>query len=96
MRSVECFSADSTSGQSSRDGAVDAAVADEDDVAIVGEPARRSEKSMFVMPGPPWRRKIGSAGSSDLARMRVTGNAISRDSGSARFSGTTSVPQSAA
>ena len=29
------------------------------------------------------------------ARMRVTGSAISRDCGSARFSGTTSVPQSA-
>ena len=51
---------------------------------------------MFVMPGPPWRRKIGSAGCAERARMRVTGSAISRDRGLARFSGTTSVPQSAA
>ena len=50
---------------------------------------------MFVMPGPPWSRKIGSAGSSDMARMRFTGSAMSRDCGSALFSGTTSVPQSA-
>ena len=50
---------------------------------------------MFVMPGPPSRRKIGSAGWSDLAWIRVTGSAIRRESGSARFSGTTSVPQSA-
>ena len=76
-------------------GAVHAAVADEDDVVLVGEPARLVN-SMFVMPGPPWRRKIGSAGCSDRARMRVTGSAIRRDCGSGRFSGTTSVPQSAA
>ena len=50
---------------------------------------------MLVMPGPPWSRKIGSAGSSVRARMRFTGKAMSRDCGSARFSGTTSVPQSA-
>jgi hypothetical protein len=43
----------------------------------------------------PSRRKIGSAGWSDLARMRFTGSAISRDPASERFSGTTSVPQSA-
>src|ERR687892_261438 len=51
---------------------------------------------VLVMPGPPSRRKIGSLGSPDVARMRVTGSAIRRDSGSARFSGTTRVPQSAA
>ena len=51
---------------------------------------------MFVMPGPPSRRKIGSFGCCESARMRVTGSAISRDCGSAGFSGTTSVPQSAA
>ena len=31
------------------------------------------------MPGPPSSRKIGSAGWSDLAWIRVTGSAISRD-----------------
>ncbi len=50
---------------------------------------------MFVRPGPPSRRKIGSAGLAELAWMRVTGSAIRRDCVSARFSGTTSVPQSA-
>ena len=50
---------------------------------------------MLLRPGPPSRRKIGSAGRGERERMRVTGTAISRDSGSARFSGTTSVPQSA-
>src|SRR4029453_12037798 len=50
---------------------------------------------MFDCPGPPVRKKTGSLASSDLARMRVTGSAISLDSGSARVSGTTSVPQSA-
>ena len=44
---------------------------------------------MFVMPGPPSSRKIGRPGCAERARMRVTGNAISRDCGSARFSGTT-------
>jgi hypothetical protein len=52
-------------------------------------------KSMFVLPGPPSRRKIGCAGCGDRERMRVTGSAMSLDFGSARFSGTTSVPQSA-
>ena len=51
------------------------------------------ENVMFVRPGPPSRRKTGSPGCSERARMRVTGRAISRDPGSARFSGTTSVPQ---
>ena len=51
---------------------------------------------MFVMPGPPCRRKIGSAGSAERARMRVTGSAIRRESALCLFSGTTSVPQSAA
>ena len=35
---------------------------------------------MFVMPGPPWRRKIGSAGMGGCARTRVIGSAISRES----------------
>ena len=51
---------------------------------------------MFVMPGPPWRRKIGTPGWAEWARIRVTGSAIRREFGSWRFSGTTSVPQSAA
>jgi hypothetical protein len=51
---------------------------------------------MFEMPGPPWRRKIGSPGLSDRARMRVTGTAIRRDPGSDASSATTNVPQSAA
>ena len=51
---------------------------------------------MFVIPGPPCRRKIGSAGSAERARMRVTGSAIRREPALCRFSGTTSVPQSAA
>ena len=50
---------------------------------------------MLVMPGPPLRWKIGASGCDERARIRVTGSAISRDRGSARFSGTTSVPQSA-
>ena len=50
---------------------------------------------MFVCPGPPSRRKTGSFGWAERALMRVTGSAISREPGSARFSGTTSVPQSA-
>ena len=53
-------------------------------------------KVMFVIPGPPWRRKIGSAGSADRARMRVTGTAIRREPAVCLFSGTTSAPQSAA
>ena len=44
------------------DGAVDAAVADEDDVALVGEAARLLEKSCSCARGRPARRKIGSAG----------------------------------
>ena len=76
--------------------AVDAAVADEDDVAVVRRSGSPSANCMFVTPGPPSRRKIGSPGCAERARMRVTGSAISRDCGSARFSGTTSVPQSAA
>ena len=51
---------------------------------------------MLVMPGPPSSRKTGSPGCAVRARMRVTGNAISRECGVGRFSGTTSVPQSAA
>ena len=51
---------------------------------------------MFVTPGPPFRRKIGSPGCVECARITMTGSAISRECGSARFSGTTSVPQSAA
>ena len=39
--------------------------------------------------------KIGSAGASPDARMRLTGRAIKRDVGSSRFSGTISVPHSA-
>ena len=35
---------------------------------------------MFVMPGPPSRRKIGSARVIRLAWIRVTGRAIRRDS----------------
>ena len=50
---------------------------------------------MFVMPGPPSRRKTRLPGVAERARMRVIGSAISREPGSARFSGTTSVPQSA-
>ena len=50
---------------------------------------------MLVMPGPPLRWKIGASGCDERARIRVTGSAIRRDRGSARFSGTTSVPQSA-
>jgi hypothetical protein len=50
---------------------------------------------MFVIPGPPSRRKSGGAPVGERAWMRVTGRAISRDPGSFRFSGTTSVPQSA-
>ena len=43
---------------------------------------------MFVMPGPPWRRKTRArAGCFERARMRVTGRPISRDCASARFSG---------
>ena len=38
---------------------------------------------------------MGSPGSSDRARMRTTGNAISREPGSEAFSATTNVPQSA-
>ena len=51
---------------------------------------------MFVIPGPPWSRKTGSAGCAESALIRVTGSAISRERGSCRFSWTTSVPQSAA
>ena len=80
-------SADSTSGQSSRDGAVDAAVADEDDVVVARRTGSPWRTAMLVMPGPPSRRKTGSAGCAERARMRVTGSAISRDCGSARFSG---------
>ena len=51
---------------------------------------------MFVLPGPPSSRKIGSLAVFVRARMRVTGRAMRREPGFARFSGTTSVPQSAA
>ncbi len=50
---------------------------------------------MFVTPGPLFRRKMGTDGWADVARMTMTGNAISRECGFVRFSGTTSVPQSA-
>ena len=51
---------------------------------------------MFVSPGPPCSRNTGSPGCAESARMRFTGSAISRECESWRFSGTTSVPQSAA
>ena len=54
-----------------------------------------SGNTMFVTPGPPFRRKIGVDGWADVARMTMTGKAISRECGFLRFSGTTSVPQSA-
>src|SRR5215210_947823 len=50
----------------------------------------------LLCPGPPVNQKIGSAGLLLVARTRMTGNAIKRESALARFSGTTSVPQSAA
>ena len=50
---------------------------------------------MLVTPGPPLSRKIGASGWDERARTRVTGTEIRRDRGSARSSGTTSVPQSA-
>src|SRR5881227_1025713 len=34
---------------------------------------------MFVRPGPPTRRKIGTPGSAERAWIRVTGSAISRE-----------------
>ena len=58
--------------------AVDAAVADEHDV-VVAVKRLAALNSRFVMPGPPSRRKIGSAGCLAWARMRVTGTAIRRE-----------------
>src|SRR4051794_37174608 len=41
---------------------------------------------MLVRPGPPPRRKIGTPGFAERARIRVTGSAISRECGLCRFS----------
>ena len=75
-------------------GAVHATVADEDDVVVVGEPTRVGELHVREA-GAALEAEDGSPGCADLARMRVTGSAIRRERGSVRFSGTTSVPQSA-
>ena len=78
------------------DGAVDAAVADEHDVAVPGEPAGVLELHVRLAGAALEAEDRLGRGLAERARMRVTGSAISRDCGSARFSGTTSVPQSAA
>jgi hypothetical protein len=50
----------------------------------------------FGPPGPPASQNTGSAGFGPLAGMRTTGSAIRRESDLSQFSGTTSVPHSAA
>ena len=51
---------------------------------------------MLVIAGAALQAEDRAPGWAECARITVTGSAISRECGSARFSGTTSVPQSAA